>query len=422
MTAVGLANTRTAAWFERLGAFVAVFLIAVRYRFPPDIPIGFLVALALLPVSGRFVLRYRGVALIGAATIVAAVSGQILTLAAVPSGQVNGSLLTVQTWRVVGILLVVAALLWARSTIGSQRLIVTFALGSVASLAFTGVNFDNIWKYSLAVPVTLLSLSLPFVYGRRLPQLIVVLVLAAVSAFGDSRSSAGMLLIAAALTFLQRRRGSVAATKGRAWAAIGQLALVGVGAYLVIQAAILEGALGAAVESRTEAQIAQSGSAIVGGRPEMGAAVALISGRPWGFGAGSLVSYDDLRIAKEGMLQLGYDPNNGYVEKYMFGYGYEVHSVLGDLWILFGIAGAVLAVLIVGYALFGLGLKMVSGTAATIVIFLTLRLTWDLAFSPFASAMIYLPLALAITLPKRDAGPELESDDERFSTVSIETR
>ena len=42
------------------------------------------------------------------------------------------------------------------------------------------------------------------------------------------------------------------------------------------------------------------------------------------------------------MSALNYDPNNGYVEQYLFGQGYEVHSVLGDLWIHFGVAGALL--------------------------------------------------------------------------------
>lgn len=104
-------------------------------------------------------------------------------------------------------------------------------------------------------------------------------------------------------------------------------------------------------------------------------------------------------IAKAGMAAIGYDPNNGYVDVYMFGYGFEVHSLLGDLWLLFGPLGAVLALTIVGYALFGLGTALSNGTAATVVVFLALRLSWDLAFSPFASAMVYLPLALAVTLP-----------------------
>lgn len=391
----------TMATIEVVAAYAVTFLIAFRYRFSPDIPIGFLVALAMIPVTIRVLRLFRGAVLIACLSVTAAVYGVILTIAR-PVELANGSLLVVQTWRAVGIALVLAALLWVRTVIGTRRLVFTFGLGALATLGLTGLNFDNIWKFSLAVPVTLILLSLPGVYGRRTPQLLIVLGLAAVSAFGDSRSSAGMLLIAAALTLFQPRSGDERpATPGRAWRMLGRVALIGVGGYLAVQAAILEGVLGEAVRARTEMQIEQSGSLLVGGRPEMGAAVALISERPWGYGAGALASYREVVLGKSGMASLGYDPNNGYVENYMFGYGFEVHSLAGDLWLLYGFAGIALAVTILVACLFSVGTAMSVGGASTVAIFLALRLTWDFAFSPFPSAMFYLPLALAVTLTPR---------------------
>ena len=37
------------------------------------------------------------------------------------------------------------------------------------------------------------------------------------------------------------------------------------------------------------------------------------------------------------MAYIGYDPNNGYVEKWMFGHGYALHSTFGDLWAIYGL-------------------------------------------------------------------------------------
>lgn len=389
---------------ERVLVTAVVFIVAIRYRFPPDIPIGFLVAVALSPITVRYLSQFRGATIIALLSVSAAFSGVILTFLHSGLASISVSLLQVQTWRAVGIPLVLATLLWARSVVGIQRVVSTFGLGSLASLVVTGLNLDNIWKFSLAVPIILIVLSLPGVYGRRVPQVICVLGLAGISAFGDSRSSAAMLLIAAALTIAQRSPSrELRASSLRAWLAIGQLALVGTAVYLAVQAAILEGALGTAVQERTEAQIELSGSVIVGGRPEMGATVALIEAQPWGYGSGSLVTFNQILTGKTGMFELGYDPNNGYVDNYMFGYGFEVHSLLGDLWLLFGIAGALTAISILLFSLYGVGLSLSTGSATTVVLFLALRLAWDFAFSPFASAMVYLPLVLAVTLAAREA-------------------
>lgn len=389
------------AW-ERVAATGVVFIIAIRYRFSPDIPIGFLIAACLIPVTLNQLTRYRGAVFITGLCILSAISGLLLTMGHSGLGNVSESLALVQTARVVGIALVLAALLWARALLGVQRLILTFGLGSLSSLLVSGVNPINPWKFSLSVPVVLILLSLPGVAAHRWRQMLVVFALVAVSAVNDSRSAAGLLLVSAVLTVTQRvARGSDPPTgKWRSWIALGRIMIIGIGAYFVTQAAILEGMLGEAARIRTEAQISLSGSALVGGRPEMGAALSLITDRPWGYGAGTLVTYDYLMLAKSGMKSLGYNPNkNGYVERYMFGYGFEVHSVLGDMWILFGLAGAVLALTAVAFALTGLGDSLSRGKAMTVVTFLILQLSWDFAFSPLPSAMPLLPLTLAVALP-----------------------
>jgi hypothetical protein len=172
---------------------------------------------------------------------------------------------------------------------------------------------------------------------------------------------------------------------------------------------VLEGALGTAAQERSQAQIDASGSVLTGGRPELGAFVALLARQPWGYGSGVLPTTRDVWIAKTGMSALNYDPDNGYVERYLFGNGFEVHSVLGDLWIRFGIIGAIFAVAVVAYCLYSTSSRISTGTASAVLVLLSLQAAWDLAFGPFLSASRGMGLVIALAaLPvvAREAPPD----------------
>lgn len=389
---------------ERWGALIVVTLVAVRYRFSPDIPLAFLISLALLPVTLPYLSRHRWALPIAGLAVLAALSGALLAELR-SEAAVSQSLQVVQSVRVLSLAVVLACLLWARSVLGTRVLVLTFGLGSLLSLGVTGLNADNIWKFSLSVPVTLIVLSLPWVWRQRVRQLGCLAALAALSALADSRSLAAMLVIAMAITLFERRPQDVAERPRRALTALVRLGVIAAAGYLVVQAAILEGMLGEAARDRTEMQIERSGNAIVGGRPEMGAAVALISERPLGYGSGVLVTYDERRTGKEGMWSIGYDPDNGYVDTYMFGNGHEVHSVLGNLWLQFGLPGAILALAVLVAVLYGAGRGVADASIAAVLLFLAVRSVWDFALSPFASAMLYLPLTLAVLLPLREPAP-----------------
>ena len=56
-------------------------------------------------------------------------------------------------------------------------------------------------------------------------------------------------------------------------------------------------------------------------------------------------------MAKRGMAALGYNPENGYVENFMFGGRIELHSGVMDMWAAASIPGALLLLLIAGMAL-----------------------------------------------------------------------
>lgn len=384
---------------ERTVASVAALVIGFRYRLPPDIPIGYLLAAALLPVSIAMWQLYRGARLITVVALLAAISGLFLTWHAAAAGTADQSLTIVQTARVLGLALGTLALLWVRSVVGSRVTVFMFGIGTLLTVGLAGINYDNPWKFSFSVPVTLLLLSLPWVYRRRNIEFLVLTALGGVSALNDSRSAAAMMLIAAALVLT--RRGQVQRTARSIWPTVVRLAALCVGGFYLLQAAALEGVLGEGAQQRSLEQIDRSGSLLVGGRPEVGASIALLTDRPLGYGAGALVTPTDVLTAKNGMTVVGYDPNNNYVEGYMFGYGFEVHSFLGDLWILYGLAGAILAVLVVGAVTWGMVRGLTQGAVSGVLVYLALRTLWDFGFSPFPSVMITVILALALALPER---------------------
>lgn len=387
---------------ERIVAMLVVGAVAIRYNLPADIPLSFLVSLVVLPMTWRALAAHRWAVPISVLAILAAISGVVITESRSSEVAVSQSMMVSVSVRILLLVVVVACLLWARMVLGTRSTVLVFGVGSLLSLAVAGVNLDNIWKFSFAVPVTLVVLSLPWIWGHRVREILCLGALAGVSAFADSRSLAAMLAIAAMVLVLDRPSSRGAARSVGAWSALLRLAIIGVTAYLVVQAAILDGVLGEGVRERTELQIEQSGSALTGGRPEMGAAVALIADRPTGYGSGALVTYDERQLGKGGMAGLGYDPDNGYVDEYMFGRGFEVHSLIGDLWLRFGLVGALLAVVVLLVVVHRAGHGIATHAISAAALFLAVRAVWDFAFSPIGSVMLYLPLTLALLLPERE--------------------
>ena len=152
--------------------------------------------------------------------------------------------------------------------------------------------------------------------------------------------------------------------------------------YNLGQALILDGFFGEETQQRTTRQIAEAGSLILGGRPEMGATLNLMRNSLLGFGSGTIPNYNDIRAAKQGMNFLGYDPGNGYVERWMFGNGYRLHSAFGDLWALYGLLGLFFAFFTLWLALRRLGTALVNRTASGALIFGTALVAWNTFFTP----------------------------------------
>lgn len=368
---------------------------AIRYQFGPGVSLSLLTAVALLPVWWPALKQFRFVRPLLGLAVIAAVWGAVLT-STETMRPTSVSLMLEQTFTLLSLAGGIGTLLWARTQLGIGGAAVAFGLGGLANVALTGGNSANLWKYSLAVPVIIIVLGLTSTSTRRWLDLVALTVFAGICVVSDSRSMTSFLLLSGVIVLWQsfmppgRRRPRPLQT-------LLMLGVLSLGAFSLLQALILEGALGDAAQQRTQAQIDTSGSLIAGGRPELGAATALISHRPQGFGSGVLPTSQDVWIAKTGMSGLNYDPNNGYVEGYMFGGQYEVHSVLGDMWLRFGPVGAVFAIMLVACAVYAVARSVSLRAASGLAVLLTLLGAWDTFFSPLLTSSRTLALLFAIT-------------------------
>lgn len=370
-------------------------LIAMRVDLQFALTAGGAAAAALSPLWFGSALRSRWIRVIGGLTIIAALSGAVLTMvSSVDHTQLSYDLAS-RTVAIVQLAAVVGFLVWAHRVTSLAKTSVAFAVGLAASIPLHVSDDPNFWRFTLSIPLGVLVLTLCSLTDRLMLTLSVIGALAVVGLLNDSRSNSAFLLLTAVVLIWQRL-SVVGSRRARGWGGVISLAAAGAAIAMLLQAAILEGYFGEVTQARTAEQIERGGSVVVGGRPELAASMALIARYPWGLGSGIKASYDDVQTAKSAMAGIGYDPNNGYVERFMFGTGIEVHSVIGDFWIWFGLAGTAVVVAIL--ILLGTAIKRgyVAGALTPVLVYLVLRALWDLPFSPFDSALRLWPLTLSL--------------------------
>lgn len=388
----------------RIVSMFLVVVVAMRLPGPAGVPVGTLAALGLAPVLVPAARRFAGGRLLLVSILASVLCGWWLSAWSAMDHARSGRLAVDWTFHLVGLALGVAALLWARTVWRDAQVALFFGVGMVLGVALGGMSGSNPWKFTLSIPVSVLVLAVAWIVGRWWVECLALAALAAVSMVNDSRSLFGMFLMTAALVAWQgwaRRVSSAPARRRSALAHLLLLGVLGAGVFSLGQSLMLEGALGEAAQQRSVDQIERSGSLLVGARPEMGAAMALVEERPMGFGLGVRLTLEEILVAKSGMAELGYDPNNGYVERYMFGGAVEVHSVVGDLWALTGLAGVVLAAVVVWVLLRAVATGLASRTMSALLILLCLRGLWDMFFGPLYSGLAIYTLVLGMALTRR---------------------
>ncbi|WP_128683281.1 hypothetical protein [Actinomyces qiguomingii] len=385
-------------------------IVSWRTQLPYGLNIGDVAAIALLPMTWRASRNSRALGTVVLCSLTAVAAGLALALAAVgefvlvPSGALTMLL------AAAAVPAGAAVIIWAERELGLDLAAACFMLGLLVDAYLRAESVDNSWKFAYGLPTSVLILALAHRMGRT-AEILSALLLAILYLRADSRSAIGFLLVTVAILSWQamtawaRVHLSPRAAFKTQLSMLTALAVFAIGAVL---AASSSGLLGEAAQTRTTAQ-STGVNILAAARPEMGATFALFEHRPWGYGAGVAPRYSDIRVAMEGMRSLGYDPDNGYVVRYMFGGGhFELHSAIADLWAALSLPGLALGIAVVLLSLTALGRTLATLRSRAWVVFITIVVAWNCLFGPLSTIVAYMELvvAAAVCLPpvfRRDA-------------------
>lgn len=387
-------------WYEaeKALAFALAVLIGSHLILTRQFAIAFVPAVALFAVWWpvvRSLRQARWTLLLGAA----ALANGLLLLWLNTTRSVSDLVAWNVCLELVGVLACAGSMTWVMRTIGVGPGGVAFALGMVINANPTGAfNSSDPLRFAYSLPIILLLLFAAAWLAKKPFEIAALVISAGFAALIGSRSVFGVAVMALVLMALTSHggRNRIKLSMPSTIAALAGLAFA---AYHIGQALLLEGMLGETARQRTEYQIRLSGELILGGRPEVAAATALIRDQIWGYGAGVKPSLADLQVARNSMAQIGYDPMNGYVENYMFGDVFRLHSMLGDMWAAFGIFGLLLVVYLCWHVIRVIQAGPHPGGADAAVLFLSFLMLWNALFAPWFSSLdiVILFLALAWT-------------------------
>ena len=395
------ATSEGALRFAQAAALLTVLLISSRQFLGEGVTLGHIATLLVAPLWIPALRRWTGGLWLAGIGIAATIASVWLTVLASADHTTTLNNTVSNTLLITGHIAAIPVLFWARELLPLWLIGLTYGVGMLISAYTRHDDFAvNAWKFALAVPVAIITLSLARRTGQRWLEVVVLLLLAAASARLDSRSDFGEFVIAALLAvwqILPRPKGR----RGGALRIVMLFAVIAVAVYNVGTQLLVDGALGTETQQRSIAQIDRAGSIIVGGRPEMGATAARFLNRPAGFGGGTIATTNDINVAKTGMEAVHYDPNNGYVENFLFGSKFELHSMTGDLWAYAGFAGIALAVLGIVLLLVVVGRGVAARRIDGVVLFAVVYSFWNFFFNPLYTSVPVLVLALGLGLSLR---------------------
>lgn len=387
-------------------ALATLVLLGWRQQVYNAMTLGYIAALLLLPVWLPAIAKYHKYAMLFMIATSALISGFVLFWVNISSHQIDDSKLVINPVLLVGTMLTVGVVLWARTLLPDVFVGLAYGAGMLLGVPGSADVDINPWKFGYSLPVIVLVLCLASLAGSRgsrsarWPELVALLLLALYSAVNDSRSLFAMLSLTGVLVLWQKMPRGRSRRK-----ALASTVLAGTAAIIVIYELgsnlLVGGFLGVAAQQRSIAQIDSAGFLLLGGRPELAATAALFQHNPFGFGVGIVPSLEDIAVAKTGMLAINYEPNNGYVERYMFGSQFELHSVAGDLWVYFGLLGLVLAAVMAWLLVHWTLTSMVARNGSAVLLFLVVISLWNLLFSPLYSSVLVLGLALGMVALRR---------------------
>ncbi|WP_432511973.1 hypothetical protein [Kineococcus sp. SYSU DK001] len=410
----GLPRGRALA-VTRLVAVLGLALLGADLTVGDVLPVAGVAVAGLLPVWAVALGRYPGARAVLLLAGAALAGGLVLVL--LPGArEIEPRYAVATATRTLAVVLGFGFTLWCRWFLPREAVALAYGAGALAVNLTRLPGSENGWKYQLALPVTIVVLALAQCVRGRARTAVVLAALAglgALSVLHDYRSFFGFAALTAlvvgwqAVSAARRRRryrrrpGATLAT----WVASGTL--LAVGGFTLYRAAeqlLLSGAFGTVLQERSQAQVRAAGSLLAGGRPEWAGTWSLMRHDPAGFGPGAIPRPQDVLVAREGLATVGIGPDNGYVDNYMFGGQFRLHSTVADAWSNFGWVGVAFALLLAGLLVRALLDHLTDRTADALVLLLGLRALWDLAFGPMYSNLPDVALALALALRPRARG------------------
>lgn len=397
----------------RLVAQLALAAAGFQYMLTTVVSATLLVVAVLVPVVVPGVRRAVPTTRIWFALLVVAfVSGWVLRAdvpgraGAGPSDLAWGQACVLLTGGAVFLLV-----LWARSVLPLWRIGVSYGIGLFAAGATTSAAFGPTgYKFFFAVPIAIITLSLADRWGSKAGTAAAAIALGLAGILDNARSYLGFCVLTAVLLTWLAMRGSRRSRMNR-WAPALLIVTAAGGVYWLATFALTKGLLGADLQTLSTTQVDESGSLIVGGRPEWAGTLQLMRVHPWGYGPDVLPSWTEVVEAKQGLASVGLNVvHNGYVDNYMFGDALRLHSVVADLWAEFGLAGLVLGLLSFGLVGANLSRRLADRSIGGLAVFVSLNALWVLAFGPIYTNWrdVCLALGLLVPLGMTTAGAEAD--------------
>lgn len=386
--------------FDKAVATVIAFLLPIRALAvvgSGSLNLGVLAATALAFVLIQPLRQYRGATLMAALATLALVTCPLLASYSASQGR------SIDHGAAQGVVIFgfaasvsFAALLWARTHIGGAKTAGMFAAGTIVNAAVTPELWStNAWKYAFAWPVTVLFLAIAARSQRQLVSIVALGMCTAITALSDYRSFFGFLVFVSIIFVYAKRRPQ---SKRLSPTLVIAVVFLVVGLYQSVAQLALHGYLGERNQIVTEQQTGKGRSLLASGRPEWNATLPLFERRPIGFGPGVAPLAEDADVAKTGLAEASVDPDSSYVDTYLLGERFELHSVAADLWVNFGLPGLALAVTMFVLLMQAFARAVKSWKPTALEFFLIVVAIWNLLFSPIGSNLAQVVLALAITV------------------------
>jgi capsular polysaccharide biosynthesis protein len=384
----------------RVTAVAALLALGLNAPLPMATTTGLLAAVVLLPVWAPALLRFHGSRTLVVLALLGLLSGALLAAWSSVDHTISAREAAEAGFLVLTALGALGLLLWARTVLPLAAIAVAYGLGQLAAGVLAAPLSVNPYKFQIALPLTIIVLALTGTRRRPGWALGALALLGSLAVTNDARSAAAFCVLTAALVLWQARPASGRVRDGR-WSTGLLLAGVGVGGYLAISQLLVAGALGADLQARTVTQIRQSGSLLLGGRPEWTATWALMREHPQGFGLGTVPNAADVHLAEQGFAVTNIPTAEGYLRNYLFHGRFELHSIVADLWAHLGPVGLVLGLAMLALLARSLLDLLARRQAGALVCFLVLGALWKLSFGSLAANLPDVALALGLVLLPR---------------------